>query len=84
MCQDEWWAAHRRQVELGQTFNSLELGKRLAAEGWQLTGRKRKQDKVQAILYLEGFPVDEVIFQSLGLVPLCLHANTSATAKSEP
>lgn len=39
----------------------------LAKRGYRLTLRKRKQDKVYALLYLEGWPVMMEVVNNLGL-----------------
>ena len=57
----------KRAAELGQ-LTSQALGKQLAAAGYRLTGRRRKQDKVSALLHLEGFPISPEIVTDLGLV----------------
>lgn len=59
-----------RKATLNQNYTSEQLSDLLAAAGWELTGRKRKQDKVQAILHLEGYVVLPAIVDSLGLVQL--------------
>ena len=53
-----------------RTLTSLALGSQLAAAGWQLTKRCRKQDKVSALLHLEGFSTLPDILADLGLEKL--------------
>lgn len=67
---DQWLKKYHRQCELNQNCTSDQLSDLLAAAGWELTGRKRKQDKVQAILHLEGYDVLPQILEPLGLVQL--------------
>jgi hypothetical protein len=59
----------KRQAELG-ALTSLALSSQLAAAGWRLTKRCRKQDKVSALLHLEGFPLLPDILADLGLEKL--------------
>lgn len=57
-----------RAAELNQDYTSEQLDDLLTAAGWQLTGRHRKQDKVQALLHLEGHKVQPEILAPLKLV----------------
>ena len=59
-------AKMRRSAELG-SLTSAALGDMLTAAGWKLTGRDRKQDRVQAILHLEKHEVQEAILKPLGM-----------------
>lgn len=54
------------------TLTSVALSDLLTAQGYALTNpaRRRKQDKVQAILHLEEYDVPTEIVESLGLVRL--------------
>jgi len=62
-------ARRKRAVVLGQ-LTSRALSDLLTAAGYELTGLHRKQDKVQAILHLEGFAVMPEILADLGLARL--------------
>lgn len=55
-----------RAAELG-SLTSVALSDMLAAAGWTLAGMHRKQDKVQAILYLEGYDVLPEIVEQIGM-----------------
>lgn len=63
---EEALAKWKRAAELGQ-LTSTALSDLLTAAGWRLAGRNWKQDKVQAILHLEGFEVQEEIVKDLGM-----------------
>lgn len=67
-----------RQAELGG-FKSVELAAMLRERGWRCGGRDRKQDRVMALMHLEGFKVDEGILAGLKLEPVgdCVGAQTS-------
>ena len=58
-----------RAAELG-SLTSAALSDMLTAAGWTLTGMHRKQDKVQAILHLEGYDVLPEIVEQIGMVKL--------------
>ncbi len=58
-----------RAAELG-SLTSVALSDMLTAAGWTLAGMHRKQDKVQALLHLEGYDVLPEIVAQLGLVKL--------------
>ena len=69
MTSEEYRSLSHRAAELGQ-LTSAGLSDLLTAAGWRLTGRNWKQDKVQAIMHLEGLAVQAEIVKSLGLVKL--------------
>jgi hypothetical protein len=46
---------------------SKQLGEMLQAKGYQLTRLKRKQDKVAALLFLEGWPVVMDVIDQIGV-----------------
>lgn len=66
---EESHAKRKREAELGQ-LTSAALSDLLTAAGWELTGLHRKQDRVQALLHLEGYAVQEEILGPLGMRPL--------------
>lgn len=59
----------RRQAQLGG-FTSKQLGDLLTAKGYVLRGRDRKQDRVLALMHLEGIEVDEELLKSLQVTAL--------------
>lgn len=59
-------AYYQRHGELCM-MTSQELGEMLAKKGYRLTLRKRKQDQVYALLYLEEWPVVMEVVNNLGL-----------------
>lgn len=59
----------RRQAQLG-AFTSKQLKDMLVAKGYELRGRDRKQDRVLALMHLEGVEVDEEILAQLQVTPL--------------
>lgn len=60
---------HQRHGELA-TKTSQELGEMLREKGYRLTRRKRKQDKVCALMHLEQWPVVQEVVDDLGLEPI--------------
>lgn len=59
----------RRQAQLGG-FTSKQLGDMLTAKGYELRGRDRKQDRVLALMHLEGVEVNEKLMEPLQLTRL--------------
>lgn len=66
---EELRAKQRRQSELSQ-LKSATLGDLITAAGYQLAGMHRKQDKVSALLHIEGYAVAGEIVADLGIVRL--------------
>ena len=48
-------------------MTSKELGEMLAQKGYQLMRLQRKQDKVAALLFLEGWPAVMEVVEQIGL-----------------
>lgn len=46
---------------------SQQLGEMLGQKGYRLTRLKRKQDKVAALLFLEGWPVVQEVVEQIGI-----------------
>lgn len=59
-------AYHQRHGELCM-MTSQALGEMLAKRGYRLTLLKRKQDKVAALLFLEGWPAVKEVVEQIGI-----------------
>jgi len=66
---EQAYAKQHRRSELSQ-LTSAALGDLITAAGYQLMGMHRKQDKVSALLHIEGFAVAAAIVADLKLVRL--------------
>ena len=69
MTQEQWLTIWHRGAEL-EAFTAVQLRDMLTALGWEVTGRKNKQAYKNAIMHLEGLPVQAEIVERLGLVRL--------------
>lgn len=66
---DNWLTLWKRGAEL-DAFTAVQLRDMLTAAGYEVRGRKNKLAYKNALMHLDGLPVQACIVESLGLVKL--------------